>query len=729
MKQPMIWVRRSAKRLLPHCHWQPRSLAFQIRVGLMLMAFLGTLTTGGVLTYSSTRVQIETLNQLQAARSRAVAEQISTYLEDFQRKLGYLSRVTGLSELPLPVQRSLLEALVRHDSAYEMVAIFDRSGKPQAAVTMIPNLDLAAQGRSVAFSRAYRWAEDYVGWVESERVDNRRVRWMMLSVPIRDRSERISGVLLARVNLDFMDSVLSTAWNGEAGYAYLVDRRNQVLTLSDADPTTFAPVNLDQQPLADYLDRAIAGEVMQYQGLKQAQVMGTVAEITSSNSSGWRVVAELSLAEAYAPLRDLLVQMILGSIAAGLAAGWLSWRLAHRALHPLQLLTNEVARFDRASLKFNQPTIDKLAATHDRNELGILARAFREMANRLRDSFVALGKANEDLEQRVNDRTIELQQALDDLRQTQLQLIKTEKMSSLGQLVAGLAHEINNPVSFIFGNLEHARSYFNDLTELHDLLVQELGYRPDQSPQHAIANLPEPIRQKWQEIDYDFIASDFPNLLNSMENGAVRIRDLIRNLRDFARLDEAEVKTVNLNAGLESTLTVLQNRLGPSPHRSCITIHRDLGDLPPIACYAGQINQVFLQILSNAIDILDMLDAAIAPRLWITSHCHNGQISIAIRDNGPGIPPDVLPNIFDPFFTTKPVGQGTGLGLSISYQIIVETHGGALEVSNHPQGGAEFIIRLSVEGLAHLLRGKIPHPVSVPAPLGLETPQPLNLTS
>ncbi|HEY9689883.1 MAG TPA: ATP-binding protein [Coleofasciculaceae cyanobacterium] len=727
MNQPMIWLKRSVKRVMHRCHWQPRSLAFQIRVGLMLMAFLGTLATGGVLTYSSTRVQIETLNQLQAARSRAVAEQISTYLEDFQRKLGYLSRVTGLSELPLPVQQSLLEALVRHDSAYEMVAILDRSGKPQAAVTTVPNVDLASQGRSVAFSRAYRWAEDYVGWVESERVNNRRVRWMILSVPIRDRSEQIAGVLLARVNLDFMDSVLSTAWNGEAGYTYLVDRRNRVLTLSDADPTTFVPINLDQQPLADYLDGAIAGEVMQYQGLKQSQVMGTVTEIPSSNSSGWRVVAELPLAEAYAPLRDLLVQMMLGSIAAGLAAGWLSWRLAHRALHPLQLLTSEVAKFDRTSLKFNQPNIDKLAATHDRNELGILARAFKDMANRLRDSFVALGKANEDLEQRVMDRTIELQQALDDLRQTQLQLIKTEKMSSLGQLVAGLAHEINNPVSFIFGNLEHARSYFHDLAELHQLCAQELGYQPDQSPEEAIANLPERVRQKWQEVDYDFIANDFPNLLHSMENGAVRIRDLIRNLRDFARLDEAEVKTVNLNSGLENTLTVLQNRLGPSPHRSCITVHRNLGDLPPIACYAGQINQVFLQILSNAIDILDLIDSAIEPCLWITSHYHNEQISISIRDNGSGIPPEILPNIFDPFFTTKPVGQGTGLGLSISYQIIVETHGGALEVSNHPQGGAEFIIRLSIGCLAHLVRGKMPHAVKVSAPMDVETPQPLNL--
>ena len=725
----MMWLKRSVKQVIHRCHWQPRSLAFQIRLGLMLMAALGTLGTGGVLTYSSTRVQIETLNQLQAARSRAVAEQISTYLEDFQRKLGYLSRVTGLSELPLPVQKSLLEALVRHDSAYEMVAILDRSGKPQAMATTDPSWDLAEQGQSVAFSRAYRWAEDYVGWVESEQINNRRVRWIMLSVPIRDRSEQISGVLLARVNLDFLDSVLSTAWNGEAGYTYLVDRRNMVLTLSDADPTAFAPINLDGQPLAAHLDGAIADEVMQYQGLKQSQVMGTVTAIPSSNSSGWRVVAELPLAEAYAPLRDLLVQMILGSIMAGLAAGWLSWRLAHRALYPLQLLTSEVAKFDRTSLKFNQPNIDKLAATHDRNELGILARAFKDMANRLRDSFIALGKANEDLEQRVADRTIELQQALDDLRQTQLQLIKTEKMSSLGQLVAGLAHEINNPVSFIFGNLEHARSYFNDLAELHQICAQELGYQPDRSPEQSIANLPERVRQKWQEVDYDFIATDFPNLLSSMENGAVRIRDLIRNLRDFARLDEAEVKTVNLNSGLENTLTVLQNRLAPSPHRSCITIHRHLGDIPPIACYAGQINQVFLQLLSNAIDILDTIGPTVEPHLWITSRYDQERILISIRDNGSGIPTDILPNIFDPFFTTKPVGQGTGLGLSISYQIIVETHGGTLEAVNHPEGGAEFTIGLSIGCLAHLVRGKQSQSVDSTTPMDLEPSQPLILKS
>lgn len=706
-------LKQRFQQLVNYRRWWPMSLALQIRLGLTLMVSLGTLATGALLAYNSTQVQLKTLHQLQAAQSRAVAERISTYLEDFQRKLGYLSRVTGLSELPVPVQRSLLEALIRHDSAYEMVAILDRSGQPVTFVATDPLFRPQNQNHTVAFSRAYRWAEDYVGWVESEQLHDRRVRWIMMSVPIRDRSEQISGVLLARVNLDFLDSVLSEAWSEEAGYTYLLDRRNVVLTVSDADPTTFAPINLELegQHLAEHLDQAIAGEVTQYQGLKQAQVIGTVAPIPSSNSSGWRVVTELPLADAYAPLRDLILQMTLGAIAAGAAAGWLSWRLAHRAIHPLQLLTYEVIKLDRASfLQLHQHShIDQLAATHDRHELGILARAFKDMAHRLGESFVALGRANEELEQRVLERTIELQRALDDLRHTQLQLIKTEKMSSVGQLVAGLAHEINNPVSFIFGNLAHARSYFEDIVELHQICIQELGYQSDEPMEQALAKLPERIREKWEEIEYDFILQDYPKLLQSMEYGAVRIRDLIRNLREFARLDEAEVKIVDLNASLESTLTILQNRLGPMPTRSCITLHRSLGELPAVTCYAGQLNQVFLQILSNAIDAMDLLPNDEQPQLWITTGCMDEAIVISIRDNGPGLDESAANKIFDPFFTTKPVGQGTGLGLSISYQIVVETHGGSLEAKNHHQGGAEFTITLPLDRLTQLARRTVPH--------------------
>lgn len=701
------------------------SLALQIRVALVLLAVVGTLGVGSILAYSSTQVQIETLNQLQVARSRAISEQINTYLEDFQRKLGYLSRVTGLAELPLNVQKSLIEALIRHDSAYELVAILDRTGNPVTYVSPYRKEVLTNQSKNIAFSRAYQWAEDYISWVDLETMGDRRLRLITFSVPIRDRTDRVVGVLLARVNLDFLDSVVRDAWAGEAGYTYLIDARNVVLTISNADPKQFTPLNLDQTDLANHLSKSMTGDVSRYQGLNRHDVMGTVTDIPSIN---WRVVAELPIADAYAPLRDLLVKMIAGSLISGAAAGWLSWRWAHRALYPLQLLTTEIAKLDRNSLVMTSPTkIEHLTSKQAHNEIGILSRAFQDMAHRLRESFAALGRANEELEQRVLDRTTELQQALDDLKKTQIQLIQIEKMSSLGQLVAGLAHEINNPVSFIFGNLGHAQSYFQDLIDLQELCYQALessgkesakksANLSNDSPSNSSSNLPsdlpdelpvgslsvellEMIQEKREEIDYDFLKKDFPRLLKSMENGAIRIRDLIQNLRDFARLDESEIKLVDLNSGLENTLVVLQNRLSPMPYRSCFNIHRDLAELPLIRCHPAQINQVFLQIISNAIDTIDASGGNTNPHLWLRSQVQGDRIIITIRDNGLGIPDAVLPKIFDPFFTTKPVGQGTGLGLSISHQIIVETHGGSLIAKNHPEGGAEFTIELPLTGV------------------------------
>jgi signal transduction histidine kinase len=705
IKQALTWIKKNLRRLLPNRSWSSMSLALQIRVALTLLAIVGTLGVGSLLTYSSTQVQIETLNQLQVARSRAISEQINTYLEDFQRKLGYLSRVTGLAELPLEVQKSLIEALIRHDSAYELVAILDRSGNPVTYVSPYRQETLTNQGKNIAFSRAYHWAEDYIGWVDLETIGDRRLRLITFSVPIRDRADRVAGVLLARVNLDFLDSVVRDAWAGEAGYTYLIDARNVVLTLSNADPKRFTPLNLDQTPLAHRLSESLTGEVSRYQGLNREDVMGTVTDIPSIN---WRVVAELPIADAYAPLRDLLAKMIAGSLVSGAAAGWLSWRWAHRTLYPLQLLTTKIAKLDRNSLVLNpQIEIEHLTSKHAHNEIGILSRAFQEMAQRLHESFAALGRANEELEQRVLDRTMELQQALDDLKKTQIQLIQIEKMSSLGQLVAGLAHEINNPLSFIFGNLGHAQSYFQDLIDLQDLSVEIIrssvktaAYPSDLSLESSLEILPIAIREKWEEIDYDFIKEDFPRLLKSMKHGAIRIRDLIQNLRDFARLDESEVKLVDLNLGLENTLVVLQNRLGPMPYRSCFNIHRDLSDLPLIRCYPAQINQVFLQIISNAIDTIDASGGNTNPHLWLRSQVQDDRIIIAIRDNGSGIPDHVLPKIFDPFFTTKPVGQGTGLGLSISHQIVVETHGGSLIAKNHPEGGAEFTIELPLVGVS-----------------------------
>jgi signal transduction histidine kinase len=304
---------------------------------------------------------------------------------------------------------------------------------------------------------------------------------------------------------------------------------------------------------------------------------------------------------------------------------------------------------------------------------------------------VALYQA--ELVQQMQEKTVELEQTVDTMRQMQLHLIQSEKMSSLGQLVAGVAHEINNPVNFIYGNLTHVEQYTRDLLELLQLYQQ---HYPSAKPD---------IENFSDAIDLNFVLEDLPKLLASMRIGTDRIREIVLSLRNFSRLDQTQVKQVNLHEGIDSTLMILQHRLKPSGTRAGMEVIKQYGDLPLVECWAGQLNQVFMNILANAIDALvefqttAMNDGCEVLSLQIiisTQMLPDGRVQIVIRDNGPGIPEQVRQHLFDPFFTTKPAGKGTGLGLSISYQI-VERHGGSLKCLSKPGQGAEFQIEIPVE--------------------------------
>ncbi|MFB2879084.1 GAF domain-containing protein [Floridanema aerugineum] len=292
----------------------------------------------------------------------------------------------------------------------------------------------------------------------------------------------------------------------------------------------------------------------------------------------------------------------------------------------------------------------------------------------------------------------QLELVLLDLQKTQAQLIQTEKMSSLGQLVAGVAHEINNPVNFIFGNLTYASDYCHDLLELLQLYIK---HYPQPHPE---------IQEKTEEIDVEFLANDLPKLLNSMKVGADRIRQLVLSLRNFSRLDESDIKPVDIHEGIDSTLMILQHRLKPKAGHSGIQIIKNYDNLPLVECYAGQLNQVFMNLLSNAIDALEAKsrtqeqtepinsENSDQPKIEIkTKICQNNLVKIKISDNALGIPPHVKSRIFDPFFTTKEPGKGTGLGLAISYQIIVHKHGGKLKCSSQPGVGTEFSLEIPIK--------------------------------
>ena len=294
-----------------------------------------------------------------------------------------------------------------------------------------------------------------------------------------------------------------------------------------------------------------------------------------------------------------------------------------------------------------------------------------------------LRQTNEELESRVERRTSELIRANDELtaalqqiQQTQGWLIQQEKMSSLGQLVAGVAHEINNPVNFIHGNIIHVQSYVRDLLELVQK-YQQYCPNPDADMKVAI-----------EKADLEFIREDLPRTLSSIQLGSDRIRKLVLSLRNFSRLDEAEIKAVDLYEGIENTLVILNHRL-----KQDVEIVKEYGTLPLVDCYPAQLNQVFMNILLNALDALESHQVE-APQIVIrTEALTDHQVRVTISDNGPGIPPDVLHRVFDPFFTTKPVGLGTGLGLGICYQIM-EKHQGTIQAFSSAGQGAKFVITL-----------------------------------
>lgn len=265
-----------------------------------------------------------------------------------------------------------------------------------------------------------------------------------------------------------------------------------------------------------------------------------------------------------------------------------------------------------------------------------------------------------------------------ELQQAQGQLIQSEKMFSLGQMVAGVAHEINNPVNFIYGNLEHANTYAENLLELIQLYQQ-----------YYCEPVPE-IQKKIQEFDLDFIRDDLPRLLCSMHMGAERIRKIVLSLRNFSHLDEAEMKPVDIHEGIENTLLILLHRLNEK-----IEIIKQYGTLPLIECYPAQLNQVFMNIISNAIDELETNKNLNKPQIVIQTELNCEKIEVRIQDNGSGIKPEIKDKIFDPFFTTKPVGKGTGMGLAISYQII-EKHQGTIKVFSMLDRGTEFVVTLPI---------------------------------
>lgn len=401
--------------------------------------------------------------------------------------------------------------------------------------------------------------------------------------------------------------------------------------------------------------------------------LGSISKPVTVGDFSFQIAAFMPKNLALQPLLELTQNLLLAAALVGVPMLVLVGLLSRILVTPIKKLTATIHTIeDSNDLSIKVPV-------SGRDEVADLGNAFNRMTTRLGElfnKFVVVEKELEDLnlslERQVIDRTAQLQDTLQKLKSAQTQLVQSEKMVSLGQLVAGIAHEINNPIGAIYANMPPLEEYIDDIkgtVEFAQSCMDEPGV--------------EKLNAHMEQIDYTFVTEDLAKLLSSQKQAADRIRNIVLALRNFSRLDQGEVKTVRLEEGLDSTLQMLHHT-----YKDRITIEKDYTLNELVECYAGELNQVFMNILANAIQAIPDKGS-----IFITTAKVNAQAVISIADTGIGMPEEVRKKIFDPFFTTKEVGEGTGLGLSISYGII-EKHHGALTVESELNRGTRFIIAI-----------------------------------
>ena len=582
-----------------------------------------------------------------------------------------------------------LNAFVAYESGVQELFIISRTGRILASSNgantdkyqpLVNNIKVTHQTKDSGVANLY-YASDTVQ------------PQITFVTPILNDLGKQLGMLAVHLNLNRIDQIIRHNTNlGKTGTTYLIgnignsfSNHNVFISASEFGNQEF-PNGIDSEGIS----QAMGGKDGQglYQNYQGIPVIGVYQWLEKQDLA---LLAEMEQQEAFTPANQLATSILIIGLSCTtvmtIGMFWLGLKITQPIIaitKTARLVSQGVQKKDFAHLP------ETLVNTN--NEIGILAQTFNQMTSQLKQSYEQLEYYNYSLEQKVEHRTKQLrdknerlQETLVKLKRTQSQLVQNEKMVSLGQLVAGIAHEINNPVSFIHGNLSHVAEYTEDLLGLVELYQQEYP-----TPTKAIAT-------EIEAIELDFLKTDLPNTLNSMGMGTQRIKEIVLSMRTFSRLDEADKKQVDLHAGIDSTLLILQSRLKAQPLRPAIKVIKEYGNLPPVECYAGQLNQVFMNIIANGIDAIEESLVNKQGQIRINTEVEGENwIIIKIIDNGSGIPPDVKKRLFDPFFTTKPVGKGTGLGLSISYSIVVEGHGGYLECLSEAGKGTQFVIKIPV---------------------------------
>jgi len=627
-------------------------------------------------------------------------------------------------DLPPPVE--LLDKLTLVNQVFDVIGIFDINGKLLATNTIDRHtrtdiiLELNRQELESLWGRDLTEYTPDAGWLREVRsghfgaIDwhmsplvHRLYRYMDKDIalqysigfaaPIFDERFVVVGGVLALMNWEYIQEILDKVEDDlddlslRSGYAFLFARdANTIIGHKYRRNRDYPPGEVDESAAVDNYgtriveDHRLEGlrdailreeKYFQYEYPQNTEKISGLARV-NDNHFRWICGVGIDNVDIFATVRELKTILIAAASCVAILVVGLTFWVSRNITIPLKKLTESTQFISSGDFSHR-------VEVTGRDEIGNLARTFNEMARSLEERSQALIDLNRRLEEKVLERTAELEKAgremekaYHELKETQFQLIQSEKMASLGQLVAGIAHEIKNPLNFIYGNTDFLRNYVGQL----QALVRHLESRGSFSAENQAF-----ISGFKEEINYDFLVEDLEALIRNFEEGAKRIHSIITDLRTFSRMESDDFREIDIHEPIELALSLLQNE-----YRDRITIVRNYGDIPKVECHAGRINQVFMNLLLNACQAVSG-----AGTISITTRLDGDQLELTVEDDGEGINSEDIDRIFEPFYTTKPVGTGTGLGLSISYAII-QQHNGTIRVESEKGKGTRFIIRMPI---------------------------------